>query len=76
MSHDVAGHACFAVELDRDCKDAEDKRVPQEEERIKLADRRLAHDGYPREKEREDGERPHRFPNPALNKVFVTCHHN
>ena len=75
MSHDVAGHACFAIELDRNRENAEDKRIPKEEERIKLADWSLAHDGYPREKEREDGERPHRFPNPALNKVFVAHHH-
>ena len=75
MSHDVAGHACFAIELDRYREDAEYERVPEEEERVKLADWSLAHDGYPREEEREDGERPHRFPNPALNKVFVTCHH-
>ena len=75
MARDVAGCAGLAIELDRNREDAEDERVPQKEERIKLADWSLAHHRNPREEEREDGERPHRFPNPALNKVFVTCHH-
>ena len=41
---DVAGLAAFAIELNRSREDTEDERVPQEEERVKLTDRRLADD--------------------------------
>ena len=73
MIRDIAGAAFLAVELDRNCKDTEDECIPKEEERIKLSNRRAAHDRYPRKDEREKREPPHCLPNPAFNKMFA--HH-
>ena len=73
MTRDIAGAALLAVELDRSREDAENERIPQEEERIKLTNRCFAHHGNPRQNKRKRGENPHRLPQPAFNKVFA--HH-
>jgi len=50
---DIAGPALIAIKLDRDRKHTENERIPQEEERVKLPDRRLSDHTHPREDERK-----------------------
>ena len=74
---DIARAAFSAIEFDRSREDAENERVPEQEERVKLADRRATNDRNPREHKRKCGECPHTLPKPAFNKVFVAhVHHN
>lgn len=73
MVGNIAGAAFSAIELDGGREDTENERVPQEEKRVKLPDRRAAYDRYPCEDKRKRSEDPHRLPQPAFNKVFA--HH-
>jgi len=43
----IAGRTFVAIKLDCDGKNAENERIPQEEERVKLPDRRLSDHAHP-----------------------------
>lgn len=64
----------MAIKLHWYRKDAENERVPEEEQWVKLANRCLTNDRNPSQDERKRCEAPHSLPEPAFYKMFTYFH--
>src|SRR3989344_5893783 len=72
--HRVAVHfagGAIRLMLRGRCEDAENERVPEEEQRIELTDRRLTDNVHQREDERECAENPKDLPRPDFCHVHT-----